>query len=102
MRPDRRIWLLLVGLALPGVWLVLTTPLDSGRAIALVSGVVVSAGVMIAFAWRAHRAGALLPNRCATCGRGMCYTRPGEVKPPPGSAITKSCFWRCRHCGRLV
>ena len=102
MRPERRIWVFLICLALPGLWLGVTTPLDSGRAIALVAGVLASAAVLIGFAWRAHRAGALLPNRCATCGHGMCYTRPGEVKPPAGSSVSKTRFWRCRHCGRLV
>ncbi len=102
MHPDRRIWLLLVAFALPGVWLVVSTPLNSVRSVALVLGVLVSAGVFIFVAWRAHRAGALLPNRCATCGRGMCYTKPGEVKPPAGSRVNKARFWRCRHCGRLV
>jgi len=102
VRPDRRILFLLFALALPGLWLAVTTPLDSGRSVMLVLGVVLSGLVMMGFAWRAHRSGALLANRCATCGHAMCYTRPGEVKPPAGSSVTKECFWRCRRCGRLV
>ena len=102
MRRNRAIWVFLVCLALPGLWLAVTTPVEDARSAALIGGVIVTAGLMIAIAWRAHLSGALLPNRCATCGRAMCYTRPGEVKPPAGSTTTKECFWRCRHCGRLV
>ena len=102
MRPNRAIWVFLVCLALPGLWLAVTSPVEDARSAALIGGVIVTAGLMIAIAWRAHRSGALLPNRCATCGQAMCYTRPGEVKPPAGSTTTKECFWRCRHCGRLV
>ena len=102
MHPNRAIWGLSVCLALPGLWLAWTTPVDGSRAAALVAGVLATAGLMIFLAWRAHRSGFLVPNRCATCGRPMCYTRPGDLKPPAGSAVTKVCFWRCRHCGRLV
>jgi hypothetical protein len=89
-------------LALPVLWLVWTTPIDGGRAVMLIGGGLASAGLVIGAAWRAHHAGFLLPNRCATCEHPMCYTRPGEVKPPPGSAVNKERFWRCRHCGRLL
>jgi hypothetical protein len=99
---NRAIWLFTVCLALPVAWLVATTAMDGLRAVALVLGAIVSAGIMVALAWRAHRAGLLLANRCATCERPMCYTQPGEVTPPRGSEVVQARFWRCRHCGRLV
>jgi hypothetical protein len=102
VRRNRGIWAFLVCLALPALWLAGTTSVEDARSVALVGGVIATAGLTLAIAWRTHLAGALLANRCATCGHTMCYTRPGEVKPPAGSTATKNCFWRCRHCGRLV
>ena len=102
MHTNRTIWALSLCLCLPVLWLVVTTPVDGVRAAALILGALMSAGVLVVWAWRAHRAGLLLPNRCGTCQRPMCYTRPGEVRPPNGSSGTKQRFWRCRHCGRLV
>ena len=102
MHTNHAIWMLCLCLALPVGWLAWATPIDGLRAALLIAGSVSTAGIMIGLAWRAHLAGTLLPNRCATCDQPMCYTRPGEVKPPPGSAVVKERFWRCRHCGRLV
>ena len=102
MHPNHGIWLLSICLLLPGLWLAWTSPIDGLRAAFLVGGVLVTAGILVAIAWRAHRSGALLPNRCATCEHPMCYTKPGELKPPTGSKVTKERFWRCRRCGRLV
>ena len=102
MHTNKGIWLLSGCLVLPALWLIATTPVDDLRTVMLLCGAVVTAVGMVALAWRAHRSGVLLPNRCANCERPMCYTRPGEVTPPAGSAVTQTRFWRCRYCGRLV
>ena len=102
MHRNQAVWALSVCLVLPVLWLAWATCFDGSHTVLLVAGALASAIVMLILAWRAHHAGLLLANRCATCDHPMCYTRPGEVTPPSGSAVTKDRFWRCRHCGRLV
>lgn len=84
-------------------WLASTTRLgDGGRALALFIGAVGTAVILLGLAWRAHRTGALFPNRCRTCEHAMTALRPGELRPPAEAERPSPRRWRCRHCGRLA
>ena len=104
MRRNLGIHILTVIVALPSVWLAVTTPvLSGGPGLALFIGAVATAATVLWLAWRAHRAGALLANRCETCEHPMALSRPGELRPPAGTdGAAGRRFWRCRHCGRLA
>lgn len=103
MKRNPGIWFLTVVALLPLLWVALTMPVAAGgRAMVLFAGALVTDAVLLNLAWRAHRAGALTPNRCRTCDHPMVHTRPGEIRPPDGTQPARAIAWRCRHCGRLA
>ncbi|MGM0575819.1 MAG: hypothetical protein ACQEXJ_08840 [Myxococcota bacterium] len=102
MRRNPGVWILSALLMLPLAWLAATTDIwGGGRALLLFGGALVTALVVLRLAWRAHRAGTLLPNRCRTCGNPMVHTSPESLRPPEGADPPSRGLWRCRHCGRL-
>lgn len=102
MRRNFGIWILSALLFLPFGWLVATTDFaGGGRGLLLVGGALVTAAVVLRLAWRAHRAGTLLPNRCRTCDHPMVHARPSQLRPPEGKEPPRRGLWCCRRCGRL-
>ncbi len=103
MKRNIGIWFLSAAALLPVIWVALTMPVVAGgRAMVLFAGALVTDGVLLHLAWRAHRAGTLAPNRCSTCDHPMVHTRPGEIRPPGGAQLPRRIAWRCRYCGRLA
>ncbi len=104
MRRNLGIYILSLIVALPSIWLAVTTPVfQGGPGLALFIGAVFTAAVLLWLAWRAHRTGAVLANRCRTCDHSMALSQPGELRPPAGTdGGAGRRFWRCRHCGRLA
>lgn len=103
MRRSYGIFVLLTLILAPFAWLVATTPMAGRRGGIILAGGLIISAALISYAWRSHKQGKLLPNRCSTCGTGMTRLAPGELRPPPGAVKqAASLRWRCRHCGRLA
>jgi len=103
MRRVRTIYLLMLSVMTPSLWLAVTTDWTSdtqstGLAVgSALTGVIVGWSLLLG-----HRAGRLLPNRCVNCGGGMGSLRPGQLVAMDGGADLGGHRWHCRGCGRLA
>jgi len=103
MKRNPAIWALTSLIFLPFVWLIWTAPQEMTlRSLGFALGALVTAVAMVVFAWKAQRAGRLVPHRCLTCDRPIRLIVPGELRPPSGSSAQVHQRWRCTYCGRLI
>ncbi|MCA9516835.1 MAG: hypothetical protein KC635_17960 [Myxococcales bacterium] len=92
-----------MALALPLLWFVATTDLGDRPALVLVLvGALATWGWLVQVAFRSHRAGRFLPNRCETCEKPMRFLKPGTLKAPGGQGTPPAYKWCCTRCGRLA
>jgi|GEM_PF-2074682 len=103
MKRNPGIYLTIVALGLPLLWLALTTDLAQTT-----TGALVLAGGLLTYLWlshvlwRAHNRGRFAPNRCETCDHAMAQLPPGALRQARETATVPPHRWVCRHCGRLV
>lgn len=102
MKHNRTAWLLSVAIFMPFVWLVATSPAQSGVAdLAMTGGALGTGLVLLKFLWRGQRQGRWAAHRCVTCDRAMRRILDGELRPPAAGLSDPAPLWRCSHCGRL-
>ncbi|TNF34249.1 MAG: hypothetical protein EP329_07455 [Deltaproteobacteria bacterium] len=103
MKRNPGLYIAVVGLSLPLLWLAATTDLllTTGGALALAGGLVTYLWLCRVL-WRAHLKGRFAANRCATCDHPMAMLPPGALREARETATVPPHRWVCRHCGRLV
>ncbi|MFT7582235.1 MAG: hypothetical protein ACI9MR_003917 [Myxococcota bacterium] len=103
MQRNRGIFLLLGAIALPFIWIVVTSDFTDGGsgAIVLVGGSITYVWVA-SIMWRAHRRGRLMPHSCETCQNPMHEIATHQLRPPKGTDRKALPRWRCKRCGRLA